>query len=372
MLVTNSLVKDPRVQREALYASQKGNDVTVIGVSDSFYDKNFYKDLPYNVCICSINQKYREKLKSSYMKFLRFTIPNIKMIKECKRIKPQIIHANDFDTLPAAYIASKLIKSKVVYDSHEIYTGNPALSNKPFIKKVLQLIESFLIRRVKAVCSVSHAAAQKLSEMYNISIPYVVTNCSLYVDEDKLPAKHNRFEVLYQGRITAHRGYEEFVCSASLVPPEVSLLVRGYGEVKEKLKEIIKNNNIVNVELCNPVPISELIPKAAESSVGVILTKPVSDNYKYTVSNKIFECVQARIPVILSDVPEHRYINDKYKIGIIVKDVTPENIAAAIREFYENKAFYKECLENTRKASVELSWEKEGNKLLEIYKETLC
>jgi len=121
------------------------------------------------------------------------------------------------------------------------------------------------------------------------------------------------------------------------------------------------------IDFAPAVEIKDLIPEAAKSHVGAVLTVPVSDNFKYTVSNKIFEYIQARIPVILSDVPEHRYINDKYNVGIILDEVTPENIAKAINELYTNRELYNQLCANVEKAAEELCWENEGKILVSVY-----
>lgn len=65
-----------------------------------------------------------------------------------------------------------------------------------------------------------------------------------------------------------------------------------------------------------PVEVKELVDKLAESNVGVILTKPVSINFEYTVSNKIFECIHAGLPVILSPVKEHIYLNENINLAL--------------------------------------------------------
>ncbi len=368
MLVTNSLVKDPRVQREALYASSRGHEVIVLGVWDDNYSESFYSSLPYKVIICPINAKYREKLYSLSDKIKRFIIPIKELYKACIILKPDVIHANDFDTLPAAYLAARKIKNcHVHYDSHEIYSGNPILLKHPIIRWTLLSMERFITKRIDSMSSVSNAAAMKLSDLLRIQKPTVVTNCSYYYDKKDLPRKDSFFSVLYQGRITPFRGYEEFVLAAGELPCEIKLIVRGYGETKEVLKKICADNNFKKVEFPESVSIAELIPSAAKTSVGVVLTKPVSDNYKYTVSNKVFECIQARIPVILSDVPEHRYLNETYHIGIVVDDVTPQKIAEAILKMYNDHDFYDECLHNVDIAASILCWEKEGEKLIDCY-----
>ena len=69
----------------------------------------------------------------------------------------------------------------------------------------------------------------------------------------------------------------------------------------------------------------------------------------------------------MSDVPEHRYLNDKYHFGIILDEVTPQKIAEAILYLYQNKEVYQTMAKNAKKMSEEMNWEAESKKLLEIY-----
>lgn len=378
MLVTNSIKKDPRVRREAESAVENPDtEVVVIGCNDVNYDEKFLSRLNYKTRIYPLPVKYKQKLVSRIDKFKRMVYPTIGMYRICVEERPDVIHANDFDTLAAAVWAARKVKARVIYDSHEIYTEQPALSKYRIIKKALKVIESILIKKVTAVVSVSHAAAAELKKMYKIVLPTVVTNCSVYHEENTLLKKNSTFEIVYHGIVNENRGYEEFAEAAKYTNTEVTFVIRGYGNLIEDLKHRKEINHMDNFRIDDPVEIPELIPYASKSMVGAVLTKPVSANYKYTVSNKIFEYVQARIPVIMSDVPEHRYLNEKYHLGIIVDEVTAEKIAEAANKFYEDKEFYQTCLENVRRAAKELCWENEFRKLYLLYCgqeniETIC
>ncbi|MBR5478623.1 MAG: glycosyltransferase [Clostridia bacterium] len=368
MLVTNSLKKDPRVRREADTAHAAGLDVTVLGCYDKNLDEEFLESTPYKNWIYMLDGKYRGKLKSNFKKFLRMYLPLYNMYKKCLELKPDVIHANDFDTLPAAYFAAKKLKCAVVYDCHEIYSRQPQLEKRAIIRKVLEKIEGYMVKRIDAMLSVSNAAADVFVSMYGIKKPTVVTNTSFKVEKSNLPSKNDGFEVVYHGVIVEYRGYEEFTEAAEKIDDNVKMVIRGFGPAKEKIMKIAEEKGLCDrIEFAPAVEIKDLIPEAARSHVGAVLTVPVSDNFKYTVSNKIFEYIQARIPVILSDVPEHRYINDKYNVGIILDDVTPENIAKAINELYENKELYNTLCANVEKAAEELCWENEGKILVGVY-----
>ncbi len=370
MLVTNSVRKDPRVRKEALTAYNAGHDVTVIGIKDQNYDPAFIEEVPYKIILI-------ESIKNTHKRFTpgwfitgvtKARKYNRRFIEEILKIGPDLIHSNDYDTLSAGFQASNKCRAKLVYDSHEVATGSILAEKYKIVKSYISHREGRIIRRAYAVISVSNAAADYLSKLYNIKRPNVITNCPPYFELSDKGAKNDNFEILYQGIMSYGRGYEEFIQSAKYSDKEISFVIRGYGETKDELRKLAKDEGVADrVEFVDPVEISELITAASQSSVGVVLTRPICVNYNMTVSNKIFEYIQAELPVILSNVPEHVYLNEKYKIGLIIDDVEPKEIAKAVNSLYRNSELYAQLKENVRKAKRELSWETFEEKLLRIY-----
>lgn len=368
MLVTNTIKKDPRVRREAESASRiSGTDVVVIGCNDPNYDEVFCDNQIYKIRIYNLPVKYKKKLNSRVDKAKRMVYPIIGMYRLCVEEKPDIVHANDFDTLPIAILAKKKIGCKVVYDSHEIYTEQPSLIKYPLIKKILKIAERKLIRMADEVVSVSRAASDELARMYKIESPIVVTNCSKYYSKEELLPKNDCFEIIYHGMININRGYEEFALAGEFVDEGVEIVIRGFGDNVDRIRALLTDRGIDNVRIDDPVEIPELVPYASKSMIGAVLTKPVSANYKYTVSNKIFEYIQARLPVIMSDVPEHRYLNEKYGIGLIINEVNPVEISNAINSIYRDKQLYARLYRQVDRAAKQLCWEREFIKLENIY-----
>src|SRR5579859_6734021 len=115
MLVTTELHLDPRVQKEALIAHDNGYEVTVICRVHNG-DPRPYRVISLNVSrVPTRGRKYLERMRIILL-----------MIWYAVRSHPQIVHANDLDTLPAAFIASLLTGAKLVYDSHEYYVESNA------------------------------------------------------------------------------------------------------------------------------------------------------------------------------------------------------------------------------------------------------
>ncbi|MBQ2383540.1 MAG: glycosyltransferase, partial [Oscillospiraceae bacterium] len=88
--------------------------------------------------------------------------------------------------------------------------------------------------------------------------------------------------------------------------------------------------------------------------------------FRLSVSNKLFEYASAGIPVIMSDIPEHRYLNDKYHFGIILPENTPKAFAEAVIRLYTDEALYHSCVEGAERLTREVNWETEFGRLLQV------
>ena len=84
--------------------------------------------------------------------------------------------------------------------------------------------------------------------------------------------------------------------------------------------------------------------------------------------NKIFDYIHAGVPVLASNLPEIAQIINKYNIGIIIDEVSPEIIAEKITEMINDTIKYNKWKENLKTAANELCWENEEQKLIKVYK----
>lgn len=365
--VSNSLKKDPRVIKQIKVAKANNYEVQFVGYRDAFFDKDFLDELGVRCDVIDLGEEYLGKLNSIYKKIKRIIKRPILAAKKICEFKPDVIHANDFDTLSFVYKAAKKCGARVVYDSHEVFAENIGISNNKLLNKYIIMREKYLVRRIFKMISVSNAAAEYFEKKYNIERPTVITNCPM---RNTLPLKEKSdgFEVVYQGLMVAGRGYEEFVDSAKYLDDGIKLILRGYGTLESSLKEKIEKDELQNkVKFMEPVEVAQLVSAASASHLGIVITKPVNLNFLLSVSNKVFEYAAAGLPVILSDIPEHRYLNDKYNFGVILKEVTPECIAQAINELYKDTEKYNLLMKNAKTMAEEMVWENESKRLIEIY-----
>ena len=104
-----------------------------------------------------------------------------------------------------------------------------------------------------------------------------------------------------------------------------------------------------------------------KADAGVSFEEDMGLNYRYALPNKLFDYIQAQIPVFVSALPEMSSVVSDYQIGIVGKIREVGNVRQYLLEllFDENKRITWK--KNLVKAADELSWKNEEKKLLEIY-----
>ena len=373
-VVLNSIWYDPRVRKQIVEYKNQGVEVSCVGYRCNRFDGEQVKKLPCPASIVSIDNKYDGKQKGIIRKVIRERKKN-RVVKEAiLACAPDVIHANDLNALIPAYAASKKLKCKLIYDSHEINTDNYTGKKNRFLRAYYQAMESRLVHKVDLMVSVSHAASDYFAKEYHIQKPMVITNCARASENVSQPAEKNEgFEVLNHGGFYAGRGYDLMVEAAPLLKeyPEIRLALRGFGSIENQLHKRAEDLNATNVVFYPKVKVEELIPLAAGSMVGVAITEPVCLNFKLSVSNKLFEYAAAGLPVIMSDIPEHRYLNEKFQFGLILPDNSPQSLADAVLRLYQNSELYQQLAENSKRMSQELNWENEFARLIRAEREIL-
>ena len=366
-IVKNSIWYDPRVRKQLAEYTRRHENVVAVGITDVRYNREAVEILPCRAVLVPYNNTAGQNF---FRKILREVSSNKSIYKAIVREKPDISHANDLNALIPAYMAARRLKCALIYDTHEIFLENPWISGNKPVKLIWSVFERYIIKRVDLVVCVSHAAADYFKRKYKIQKPVVITNCIAAGSRVQDIARESIFpkQVLNQGQFYAGRGYDIMIEAAAMLSScnDLQFVLRGYGELEDQLKRRAAELNTANVYFAPPVNIEELIPCASRAWVGLAITEKISLNFELSVSNKIFEYAAAGIPVIMSDIPEHRYLNDKYHFGIVLREDSSGCLASAIMRLYKDRTLYRTCAENSKKLSCEITWENEFGKLIEF------
>lgn len=282
-----------------------------------------------------------------------------------------ILVSNDLDTLPANFLVSRLKGAKLVYDSHEYFTEVPELIGRNFVKRFWQTIEKLLVPGVHAAYTVNESLAKMYSAKYGIEFGVLrnVPDNQYAEQEIAIPELFEKEGfIIYQGSVNKDRGLEELIDIIS-TDKKYRLAIAGNGDRIQNLKEIVLNKGLVeNIHFFGKLEPSKLKSLTRRAGLGLSLEKKTNLNYYYALPNKLFDYINAGIPVLCSEFPEMKKIVENYKVGMIVDPEDRKKIRESLDVMISDQKKRKEWMENAKVASKELSWEKEKKKIKNIYK----
>jgi glycosyltransferase involved in cell wall biosynthesis len=362
--VISDLVTDQRVHKVSLSLHENGYDVLLLGAKRK-QSKNL---LP---------RSYQAKrMRMLFQKGPLFYAEwNLRLFFILLFLRADAITANDLDTLPAGFLAAKIKRCPIVYDSHEYFTEMEELQGRNTVKKIWQRIEKIFFKRVTFIYTVNRSIADLYEKKYGKSI-VVVRNLPMrqtlpaatpgYIPGDRVSGRI----LLCQGAgLHENRGLEELILSLKLLPEHFMLVLAGSGLAIHRLKQLTKEQGLEHrVSFTGLVPMEELAAITRTAFVGFSLDKSTSLNNYYSLPNKVFDYMASGIPVIASDMPEVKQVIEQYQTGIIIPSVTPQHIANAVLKMETDTILYTKYAANTKKAIEDLCWENDCSGLFELYR----
>ncbi len=287
------------------------------------------------------------------------------------RRKVDVIVSNDLDTLPACCLVSKLKKNSVlVYDSHEYFTEVPELNGRKFVKSFWNLLESWLVPNVDLAYTVNSTLAKMYLAKYGVEFRVVrnVPEKNARKDNYPLPPEIQRNKVIiYQGAVNKDRGLEEMI-DVIREFEGVTLIIAGSGDILADLKKQVISGSLEHkVYFTGRVLPSMLRSLTSKAQLGISLERKTSLNYYYALPNKIFDYIHAQIPVLCSSFPEMRSIVEGRGVGIAIEPGNRDLLIKSLHTCLFDEELRKQWKEMAVKASEELCWEHEQNKIRDIY-----
>ncbi|MBI9053615.1 MAG: glycosyltransferase [Bacteroidales bacterium] len=357
LAVTNDLVTDNRVHKIATTLLKSGANLTLIGRIKEKNTPNLSRQ--YNT------KRFKLIFKKGPCFYLEY---NIRLFVFLLFRRFDIVVANDLDTLLGSYCASKIKSKHLVYDSHEYFTEVPELYDRKFPKKVWMFIERLILPKIKSSYTVSGSIAETYNKLYNIDME-IVRNVPYFLDKRNLNSNstNDTNQILYQGSLNLGRGLEHVIDAMQFIH-NAKLTIIGDGDITYQLKERIETKKLQDkVELKGRIPFEELMNETQKADLGIALEENLGLNYYYALPNKLFDYIQAGVPVIVSPFPEMQKIVNQYEIGTVYNHKNPKELAKKIDEIFELKNRYQKWKDNTKIAAKDLCWENEEKILIKLY-----
>lgn len=290
------------------------------------------------------------------------------------RRRPAMLVSVDLDTLPACYLVSQLRSIPLLYDSHEYFTEVPELVDRPRVKRTWERIEKAIVPRLRAGIAVSGSIAAIYRDRYGVdfrtirNVPVSTRPAAFPELQDTYPSA---YKIIYQGALNKGRGIELMIESMQYIP-DCLLFIAGDGDIRTALQSQVHKLKLTDrVVFPGRIPPRRLAAITAQCDLGFSLEEDLGLNYRMALPNKLFDYIQARIPVLCSDLPEMSAVVEGYGVGEVCRSRSPELLAGQVRGILKNKKKQEGWREPLEKAAGELCWEREEQKLVALVNEML-
>jgi glycosyltransferase involved in cell wall biosynthesis len=344
----------------------------------------------------------------------------LQAVSVARRVKPRLVHANDWNTMWAGLLVKLLCGSRLVYDSHELWADrNGRWEWRPW----LLACEALFVRAANEVLTSSPGYADALAARYRIPRPAVVRNIpespmaespilagptaetptlagpiaeglaaaslalaspaarsataasttaasprgheSPHADASHRHAAHL---VVYVGGLMPGRGLEQMIDALPLLP-EVRLRAVGPGAPRYRAGLLARARGagvLDRVELCRPVAPGDVKEVLAEAGVGLCLIQPVCRSYELSLPNKLFEYAAAGVPVLASDLPVIGTLVRREGLGEVAPAGDPHAIAASLQRLLEPER-RRLAAERAQAYAAAHSWAGDARTLAGVY-----
>jgi glycosyltransferase involved in cell wall biosynthesis len=288
-----------------------------------------------------------------------------------------VIHCHDLDTLPPAEAVRRHLapQAKLIYDTHELF---PYQEQDLAFQRYWSGVEHEFIGRADRIIAPNESMCEQLVRLYGVPTPSPIYN-SYGSDTNAAPLSRadfdhhfgvpsDTFRVLFQGALHPLRNLPNLTRAFTHLDESYRLLIIGSGPMEQTVRDLCARHALRHVHLGGFIPQADLLRYTAHADLGVI---PYEDpgllNMRYCTPNKLFEFIEAQVPICASDLPELSRIVVGSGIGAVYPMTSPEEIAAALRDCRarcERGDFTVVAREAARR---KFAWAEQGKRLLALY-----
>lgn len=374
MLLSNCFDPDPRVYNEARSLVKNGYHVTIVA-----WDRERIR--PASEVIDGIHVE-RVFVRSTHGRgpTQMFVMPLVflRMISKALQLGFDVVHAHDFDTLPAALLLGWIKRKPVVYDSHEDYAGMLHGSIPGWLEKMIRGTESMMVRRVDVLFTVGETLRHKF-EVRGCRNAQILGNwksleefqfSSDYQQDvrKELGVPSDSLLVLYISNLGRERHVEELL-EAATQRPDVHVVIGGAGPSAGKVQQYAAQHK--NIHFLGFVRQKEIPRYTAACDVVYYGYDVNSPNAQYSAPNKLFEALAAGRPLLTANFGEIGRIVSESHCGVILPDYSVAEIVRGLDACADPERLKELKAAAAQAGRQEYNWARAQQVLLSAYRQLI-
>lgn len=374
MLVMNDMSFDQRVHREAAALGAAGHDVNVVCLRGSGLPQ---REERAGYQVTRVADPTTATWRQPFAKMRQSMARTAALAEAAVLAQPQVIHAHDTDTLPAAVRAAEAASAKLVYDAHELFPDQfqgPGDLASRLARVWWRSVEQRLIRRSDAVITVSPGLAEVLASRYGVraavlrNVPSLAPRMRSRRLRDELGVPDETPIILYQGLLLPERGLVPLVEAIRYVDGAV-LAIQGVGSEEQAMRAAALSAGVgERVRFMGWADPEDALEYASGADIGVVTYEAGTLNNRLSGPNKLFLYLMAGLPVAARDFPGPREVVVGDQVGDVFSEATAEQIAETLNRMLRDRDSLARMAERARSvAESKYNWEREQRVLLAVY-----
>nr|WP_231126254.1 glycosyltransferase family 4 protein [Motilibacter aurantiacus] len=269
-----------------------------------------------------------------------------------------VVHAHDFNTLALAARLAEAKGARLVYDTHEFWSGRPRVGRPtPYAARRDLAAERALGARADAVITVGPGVARLLRNEFGWDHVRVVRN-SFPLPDTPYELPEAPTGAVYAGRMAPYRELET-VAEAARSLDGLKLTLMGPAD-----PTWLTTFEPGPCEVRPAAPLPEAERLLAERGIALVTHSARWVNHRVALPNKLFLAVRVGVPVVATDVDELAGVVREHGLGTLYAPGDAAGLARALREAVER---WPELVDAVRAAQPALSWDVDAAALLAVY-----
>ena len=367
MLLSKPFVGDPRVNRESSSIVEAGYSVTVLAwnrdgrsVGEASGNPSLEVDLIGPPCP-----------KRNLLKFaLKLPFFWLACLGKAKQKEFLVVHAHDFDTLPAGFLISKLQGRPLIYDAHESYAEMIAQDAPRFIGRLVHYLEKRLMRGAEVVFVANENVAKMIGKEDAVTLLNCPSESEVPIEcfgRKDIPSKEKML-LGYFGTLEPGRFVLESV-SALASQNKWRMVIGGDGTLAKAVRKASKGS--ASVEYLGQVPHEQVMKQSARCDALHVMLDPSNENYRISTPLRLFEAMSLGIPSIVAKGTYPAEVVAKEGCGYVC-DHDEKAFSELLARLANDPAGMIEKGKKGREAfNREYNWGKQAAKLLLAYADLL-
>lgn len=265
----------------------------------------------------------------------------------------------------AGYFVSRLKRVPWVLEIRDLWPESivavGAIRNRTIIR-MLEWLEMFAYRKAEVIVPVTDAFKQYMLEKGidsgKIAVIKNGVNLTLFQPDRATPMAEElsrelgldgRFVAAYVGTHGMAHHLETILDAAAAIDnDDIIFLMVGDGAERDRLVAKRDQMGLKNVVMLEQLPKAKMPALWSLTNASLVVLKR-SDLFKTVIPSKIFESMAMEVPIILGVEGEAKSIIDQAESGICIEPESPELLALAVQQLYEDRMLARRLGANGRR-----------------------